>query len=235
LKNVGLKLISLLLALGVWMAVSAPRRERVIDRAFSASISLVSMSPEYVIVTPTSVPEKVTVRLRGRRSDLEALSSRALEAIVDLGWVQQAGEASITLRPQAFNVPEDVEVVSIDPNKFRFRVEELRQRAVPIRPFLIGDVPDGYVPGTPTTEPDRALISGPGSQILSINEVGTERIIMTGRVSTFTQSVAVVSDSPLVRIISPLTTRVTVPVNPEIGPIPQPETGTTGEVAPAQP
>ena len=228
MKNLGLKVISLLLAIGVWMVVSAPRRERVIERAFSASISLVSMPRDYLIVTPTTVPEKVTVRLRGRRSDLDALSSRALEAIVDLGWIQQSGEATITLRPQAFNVPQDVELVAIDPNKFRFRVEELRQRAVAVRPFLVGDVPEGYIAGEPVANPNRALISGPASQILAASEVGTERIIMTGRDATFTQSVAVVSDSPLVRIISPVTTAVTVPVFPVIGPNPQPP-GTTGE------
>ncbi len=233
MKNLGLKVISVLLAAGVWFAVSAPRRERAVERAFSASVSLVGMPREYVITTPTSVPETVTVRLRGRRSDLESLTSRALEATVDLAWIQQTGEAAITLRPQAFNVPRDAEVVSIDPSKFRFRVEEIRQRAVPIRAFLIGELPDGYVPGTPTAEPDRALISGPASQILATSEVGTERIIMTGRTGTFTQGVAVVSDSPLVRILSPVTTRVTVPVLPEIGPNPPPATGgptgTTGE------
>ena len=233
MKNLGLKLISLLLAIGVWMVVSAPRRERVIERAFSASISLVSMSRNFVIVTPTTVPDKVTVRLRGRRSDLDALSSRALEAIVDLGWIQQSGEASITLRPQAFNIPQDVELVAIDPNKFRFRVEELRQRAVTIRPFLAGEVPEGYVAGAPEANPNRALISGPASQILAASEVGTERIIMTGRNATFTQSVAVVSDSPLLRIISPVTTAVTVPVFPVIGPNPPP--GTSGEEGQTQP
>ena len=233
MKNIGLKLISLLLAMGVWMVVSAPRRERVIERAFSASVSLVSMSRDFVIVTPTTVPDKVTVRLRGRRSDLDALSSRALEAIVDLGWIQQSGEASITLRPQAFNVPQDVELVAIDPNKFRFRVEELRQRAVTIRPFLAGEVQEGYVAGAPEASPDRALISGPASLILAASEVGTERIIMTGRNATFTQSVAVVSDSPLVRILSPVTTAVTVPVFPAIGPNPPP--GTSGEEGQTQP
>ena len=235
MKNLGLKLIALLLASGIWFAVSAPRRERAVERAFSASVSLVGMPPEFVITTPTTVPDKVTVRLRGRRSELESLTSRALEATVDLAWIQKAGEAAITLRPQAFNVPQGAEVVSIDPSKFRFRVEEIRQRAVPIRPFLIGEVPQGFILGVPSAEPDRALISGPASQILATSEVGTERIIMTGRGGTFTQGVAVVSDSPLVRVISPVTTRVTVPVMPEIGPNPeaadsgQSAAGTTGE------
>jgi hypothetical protein len=50
---------------------------------------------------------------------------------------------------------------------------------------------------------------------------------MTGRTATFVQEVAIVSDSPLVRIVSPLTTQITVPVLGEIGPNPPPATSDT--------
>jgi hypothetical protein len=232
MKNLGLKVTALVLAVVVWSVVSAPRRGRATERAFSASVSLVGMPREYVIITPTTIPERVSIRLRGRRPDLDALTSRVLEATVDLSWVQQAGEATITLRPQHFNVTPDVEVVSIAPNKFSFRVDALRQRTVMIRPFLVGDVPAGYAVGQVTVAPDRALVSGPSTQIMAMNEVGTERIIMTGRTSTSVQNVSVVTDSPLVRVISPLTARVTVPITGEIGPALPPEgpqTGTTDE------
>jgi hypothetical protein len=55
---------------------------------------------------------------------------------------------------------------------------------------------------------------------MNLSEVTTERINMTGRTSTFVQNAVVVSDSPLVRVISPLTTQVTVPVLAEVGPRP---------------
>jgi hypothetical protein len=57
---------------------------------------------------------------------------------------------------------------------------------------------------------------------MKLSEVATERIIMTGRTETFVQNVPVVSDSPLVRVILPVTTQVTVPVLAEVGPSPQP-------------
>ena len=155
------------------------------------------------------------------------LASQSLEASADLRSVTKPGEVEITIRPQHINVPENVEVVSIDPNKVRFRVEELRQRAVPIRPYLEGTAPSGYIVGQATADPPLALCSGPASQIVKLAEVTTERIIMTGRTGTFVQSVAVISDTPLVRVISPLTTQVTVPVLAEVGPAPQ-ATETTG-------
>ena len=226
MKNIGLKLTSLVLACVVWFIVSGPRRERVRERIVTAPLSLVALRTDLVITT--EIPGSVAVRVRGRSADLRALASQSLEVPVDLSWVDKAGEVAITLRSNAMNVPPDIEVVSIEPNKIRFRIEQLRQRAVTIRPFLVGDPPSGYIIGQATADPPLALVSGPASQILKLSEVATERIIMTGRTGTFTQSVAVVSDSPLVRVISPLTTQVTVPVLAEVGPNPLPvETGTT--------
>ena len=226
LANLSLQLLALFLALVVWFVVSAPRREAVSERAFAAPLSLVRMPRNLVITTP--VPDTVSVRLRGRVSDLRSLSSQNLEVTVDLGWAQP-GEVTITLLPQALNLPPRVEVVSIDPNKVKFRVEPLRQRAVRIRPFLVGSPPSGYVAGDPTVYPDQALVSGPASQIRNLSEVATERIIMTGRTETFTQTVAIVSDTPLVRVVEPLTTQVTVPVLAEVGPNPPAETSATQE------
>jgi YbbR domain-containing protein len=227
MKNLGLKLVSLLLACILWWYVSVPRREPVRERAMTASLVFAGMPSDLVITTP-DIRSSVSVRVRGRRSDLRMLASQSLEASADLRSVTKPGEVEITIRAQHINVPENVEVVSIDPNKVRFRVEQLRQRAVPIRPYLEGAVPTGYLVGQATADPSLALCSGPASQIMKLAEVTTERIIMTGRTGTFVQSVAVISDTPLVRVISPLTTQVTVPVLAEVGPTPPEPTNTTG-------
>jgi YbbR domain-containing protein len=221
--NLPLKVLSVFLAFVVWFAVSAPRREPVSERAFAAPVSLVRMPRDLAITTP--VPDTVSVRLRGRVSDLRSLSSQNLEVTLDVSWVTP-GDAVITLSPQAMSVPPQIDVVAMEPTKLRFHVEALRQKVVPIRPFLIGQPPPGYTAGDPTLVPDHALISGPASQIRNVTEVATERIIMTGRTETFLQNVTVVSDSSLIRIIEPLTTQATVPVTPEIGPL-APVTATT--------
>lgn len=213
--NTILKLVALFLAIVLWWVVSAPRREGMSERAFSVPLSLIAIPRTVVITTP--VPTNVSVRLRGRNSDLRALSSQTLEVTREMSWAVP-GEAVITLSPQSIAVPPDVEVVSIEPNKVKFRVEALRQWSLPIRPFLAGQPPAGYFVGDPTLEPARALVSGPESQLNKIREVATERIIMTGRTETFIQDVPVVSDSPHVRVVSPLTTQVTVPVIAEVGP-----------------
>ncbi len=220
LSNLSLKLLSVLLAFIVWFVVSAPRRESVSERAFAVPLALVGMPRDLVITT--SVPDTVSVRLRGRVTDLRSLSSLNLEVPLDLKTVVP-GEITYTIRPQLINVPPQVEVVSIDPNKVRFRVDRVRQKIVPIRPFLIGLPPRGYVIGDATVEPDHALVSGPASQVRNLAEVATERINMTGRTETFTQNVAVVSDSSLIRIVDPVMVQVTVPLNEEVATAEEPK------------
>lgn len=216
-SNLPLKALSLFLAFTLWFVVSAPRRERLSERAFAVPLSLVGMPRDLVITTP--VPDTVSVRLRGRTSDLRSVSSQNLEVTLNLGWAAP-GEATITLGPQAINVPPEIEVVSIDPTKVHFRVEQVRQKVVPIRALLVGQTPAGYTVGDLTLTPDQALVTGPASQVRTLSEVATERIIMTGRTETFVQNVAVVSDSSLIRIVDPLLTQVTVPVTAEVGPPP---------------
>ncbi|MGH9421886.1 MAG: CdaR family protein [Thermoanaerobaculia bacterium] len=228
-SHLSLKLLSVFLAFIVWFVVSAPRREPVSERAFAAPLSLVRMPRDLTITTP--VPDTVSVRLRGRVSDLRALSSQNLEVTLDVSWVTP-GDAVITLTPRAMSVPPQIDVVSMEPTKLRFHVEALRQKVVPIRPFLVGQPPPGFLTGDPTLVPDHVLISGPASQIKNVGEVATERIIMTGRTETFVQAVVIVSDSSLIRIIEPLTTQATVPVNPEIGPAAPTTTETNEEPAP---
>lgn len=220
MRRLALFLLSLFLAIVVWFVVSAPRREAVSQRTFAAPLAVVNLPRDLVITN--QVPDTVSVRLRGRVSDLRALSSQNLEVTVDVSWAAP-GEATITLHTQAINVPQGVDVVSIEPNRLRFHIEQLRQKVVRVRPFLVGDPPSGYRTGDPVVAPDQALVSGPASQVRNLSDVATERIIMTGRTETFTQAAAVVSDSPFVRVIDPATVQVTVPVLGEVGPPPPPQ------------
>jgi len=231
-SNIPVKLLAILLSFCLWFVVSAPRREPVSERSFAAPLSLVRMPRDLVITTP--VPDSVTVRLRGRATDLRALSSQNLEVTLDLNWVT-SGEAEITLGRQAIAVPPEIDVVSMEPSKVRFRVEQIRQKVVAVRPFLVGQPPAGYIPGDPTVNPDHALVSGPASLVRNLNEVATERIIMTGRTDTFVQNVTVTTDSPLVRVIDPPAVEVTVPVTAEIGPQQPPAETTTAESNTAPP
>lgn len=206
-----LKVFALAIAAVFWVAVSSERSERVLEKAYDVPIVFGAI-PQHLIITQTQ-SDVVRVRLRGRESLLSTISSQTLEATVDLSDVR-AGEITAILRPQALNLPNGVEVVSMNPPKVTFTLEQKRQKAVAIRPYVVGSPPAGLNVGSITADPPTALVSGPASVIRDYTEVSTERVLLTSQARTFSMNVGIVSDRALIRVLEPLNTRVTVELEP---------------------
>lgn len=209
----GLKIVAFLMAISIWMGVSSERREQTFERAFEVPVALVGVRQDVIVMTP--IQDVVNVRLRGPVSALRGLSSQNLEVTIDMRD-SKPGVARMLIRPQALNLPPNVEVVSINPATLTFRLEARRNKEVPIRPYLVGQLPPGYTyeAGEIGVEPKTALVSGPSSSIREFDVVFTERIVLSGRTSSFRQTVGVVADVPLVRVVEPAAAIVDVIVYP---------------------
>ena len=207
-RNTGTRVIALAIAVLIWTMTSAERREQVLERPFDVPIAIVG-TPRNMIIT-SEIPEGVTVRLRGKESEIRAISSQELEAQLDLSGVQ-GGEVDLPIISQSINIPRGLEVVSIDPSKLTVRLESRQQKIVPIRPYPVGEIPDGYEVGEITVNPENALVSGPESIVKEVTEVVTERIILSGRTAPFRKPVGLVADHPLIRVETP-SAQVTVVV-----------------------
>lgn len=211
LAHPGLKLLAIFFALIFWTMQSAPRREALVERPVRAPLSLVGI-PQDLIITTTPVTDSVSVRLRGRPSELSN-AVKDIEATLDLSDVR-AGEVQVSIRPQSLNLPPQVEVVTIDPASVRFTLESRRQKIVPIQPYPVGSLPAAFALGEITVNPAVCEVSGPASLIAGVTEVATERVILSGRTQSFQTTVGVVSDHPLVRVVSPMNVVVTVNIIP---------------------
>ncbi len=77
--------------------------------------------------------------------------------------------------------------------------------------------------------PKQALVSGPASLIRDVNEVATERIILTGRTASFRSTVGVASDNSMVSVVEPLNAQVSISVMAEEARAAADETGTPTE------
>ncbi|MEO8215681.1 MAG: CdaR family protein [Acidobacteriota bacterium] len=208
-RNTALKALAAFIAVLLWVFVSAPRREKLLERAFEVPI-VFSGVPQNLIITG-SVQDKVTIRLRGSRSTLNSLPVQNLTSTLDLSNIKP-GEVTMTVGEQSLNIPQNIELVSIDPARITFKLETLRQRDVPVRPFLVGELPAGYQLGEVVVTPRTAMISGPSSLVANITEAATERVILTGRTEPFVATVGIGSDYPLVRILQPDNVQVSVGV-----------------------
>lgn len=219
-RGTGLRIVALIAAIVIWFGVSSERREQLLERSYQVPIALVGVPRDVIVMEP--VEESLSVRLRGPLKALRSLSSQNLEITLDMRDAKP-GTLRALIRPQALNVPPNVEVISLEPTSISFRIESRRNKNVAIRPYFVGQLSEGLVYSEESLriEPPTALVSGPASAIRELDEVFTDRIVLTGRSQSFRQTVGVVSDVPLVRVLEPQTTAVTVEIAEKP---PEPET-----------
>jgi len=81
-RNLGLKILALAIALGVWFALSGQRRERISERSYRIPLSLINIPARTMVASP--LPGGVDVRVRGPFTALRQLEPEKLEVVIDL-------------------------------------------------------------------------------------------------------------------------------------------------------
>ncbi|MDQ5859239.1 MAG: CdaR family protein, partial [Acidobacteriota bacterium] len=139
-RNLGLKMLALAIALGVWFALSGQRRERISERSYRIPLSLINIPDRTMVASP--LPGGVDVRVRGPFTALRQLEPEKLEAVIDLQSAP-AGERLYRFAPEDINVPPEVEIIEIAPAEVRVALDRIGEKLLPIVPALSGDVAAG--------------------------------------------------------------------------------------------
>ena len=158
LHNLGIKLLSLVLAVGCgwpWRAIRWPKLPS------SVPIEFRNM-PENLEISTESIP-RAEIRVRGPQRIMRRLQPADIYAEIDLGGMKP-GERTFDLTAQQIHKPSELEVVQVVPNQFHLTFDTRLTRQVPVRPRVFGNfaarLPDRtHRRRTPPT----ITISGPGS------------------------------------------------------------------------
>jgi hypothetical protein len=218
-RNLGLKLLSLAIALAVWFALSGQRRERISERSYRIPLSLVNIPAKTIVASP--LPGAIDVRVRGPFTALRQLEPEKLEAVIDL-LSSGPGEKIYRLAPEDINVPPEIEVIALSPAEFRVVLDQVAERFLPIVPALSGEVAPGSQVVDVMVDPRIARVIGPASALGKMNGIGTEPISLEKRSATFTATTTVRPDAPGIRVREGQIVNVTV----RIGPAPTATPGT---------
>src|SRR5688500_17239508 len=134
--NLGLKLLSLILAATVYLLVNSDEHREINARVRVAYV----LPPDKALVSERVDEVRVTIRGPWRR--LKRFDEREIDRIdVDLTDVQ-GGEVPIT--PEMINVPRGLEITSIEPPVVRVAFEDLATKQVPVVPSFAGRPMHGY-------------------------------------------------------------------------------------------
>src|SRR5581483_5809323 len=153
--NLGLKILSLLLATGLWFMIS--RDEQPAEVAVRAPI-IFKNSPPSLVISSESIPE-TQIRVRGPERILRQLTSNEVQAEVDLSGTKPQ-ERTFELTPKQVRHPRDVQVVQIVPSQMHLSFDTAMTRQVEIHPNVLhGNLPDGGQVVKVDTDPSRVTIS----------------------------------------------------------------------------
>jgi diadenylate cyclase len=204
LHNLGLKFLSLVLAVGLWFGVV---REPVAEVAVDVPIEFHNIPPNLEI--SSEVVPRAQIRVRGPQQIIRHLQSADIYADIDLNGVKP-GERTYDLTSSEVHKPSGLEVVQVIPSEFHIAFDIRETREVPIKPRVIGKFADGYQIACVAVDPPLLKIVGPKKAVDQVDNAITDPIDVSGAINpiSFVRH-AYVSD-PLVQAATSSPVRVTV-------------------------
>jgi YbbR domain-containing protein len=204
LHNLGLKLISLVLAVGLWLAVA---RDPVAEVAIDVPIEFHNI-PQNLEISSENVPT-AQIRVRGPQRIIHHLQPSDVSAEIELSRLKP-GERTFDLTAQQIHQPSELEVVQIVPSQFHLTFDTRLIRQVPVQPRVIGTFAPGYAIGRVMVDPPNVTISGPKKHVEAVDSAITDPVDVSGVINSaaFVRH-AYVSD-PLIQVASPDPEKVTV-------------------------
>jgi len=210
-NNILLKLLSLLVAIGVWMWVTG---EEKLEFTFPAPLVLQNLPVRVALAA--SPPDQVMVRLRAPEALLKRLAAGDIDTRIDLAGLG-TGEHLFPLTADRVRVPFGAEVLKATPESVSLLLEARVVRQVPVEARLEGQPAAGMEVARVVVDPPRVAVEGPERAVSAIRHVSTERLTLEGKRASFVASSAVVAGHPLLRIVSPEAVTVRVQIAPAGG------------------
>jgi len=176
-RNVGWKLLALLLAVVLWIVVA---REPELATSLSVPVELKNIPEDLDI--GSSVPDRAHLEVRGPSGRLSRDNLADVALILDLSDAH-AGERTYTIHPYNFNLPSGVLFYRAVPSQITLRFDRLTAQNVKIFPRYSKPPQPGYRVRAYVLEPENIRIRGPEERVRRIDRVWTDPIDLSGVIS----------------------------------------------------
>lgn len=174
-KNVALRVLSLGIAIGLWIFVNAGQRSMIDE--LSIPISYRRLPAGLVIVNHP--PDFAKIQVTGPRTLLSLLDPDRLTVKLDLSGIGP-GQASFKINPGMFNVPRQTTVTSASPSEVLLDVDRVVQRDVPVHVDVEGRPANGYEISGVQVNPPSVTAIGPSRYVNPLQQINTEPFDVNG-------------------------------------------------------
>jgi YbbR domain-containing protein len=194
-NNWHLKIVSLVLAVMLWMAVANQASSEI-----GLEVPLEYRNIPRKLEITGDMTNTVQVRLRGSSSLIKDITAKDISTTIDLGKMAP-GEKIVPLSPQNVQAPFGAEVIRVNPSSVRFDLERTVTKTIPVVPTY--QLPDGYEIGKVEVSPPAVQIEGPESRVNALNSIATLAIRVDRRQVRVEQIADLDVPDPQIRLLHP--------------------------------
>jgi YbbR domain-containing protein len=204
LRNFTLKLISVALAIALWVVVA---RDSPAEVAVEVPIQFQNF-PENLEISSEHIPQ-AQIRLHGPERLLRRLQAADVRPEIDLTGAKP-GERTFDLTAEQVRKPYDLEVKQIIPGQIHLTFDTRLTRQVPVRPRVIGGFANGYSIGRIEVTPPMITISGPRNRVEAVEAAITDPVDVSGTMERGSFVTHAYVTDPVVQVLDPTGIRLVV-------------------------
>jgi YbbR domain-containing protein len=184
-ENIGLKFLSMVLAVTVFLLVNTDR-----DREITARVGVSYTLPDDKVLVSERLDE-VRITVKGRWQRLRGFDERELDRInLDL---RGAPSGDVTITPDMIDLPSGLTITSISPRTVRVAFDRRVEKVVEITPQLGGRPLHGYYVAEVKPVPTTIKVRGAAGTLAALSAVRTNEVSVDGRSETFSAETKVVT------------------------------------------
>jgi len=205
LHNFWLKILSLLIATGLWLAISPQQEPAEVEVRLPIEFQHV---PAHLEISSATIPE-AQIRVRGPERLIRGLRSTDIHAELELADAKP-GERTFALTAQQIRLDRELHVVQVVPGQIHLSFDTRLTRDVEIRPRVTGNFADGEQIAKVLVDPEKITITGPRGHVEKVDAATTDPVDASGTTTEATFVTSVYVSDAMVQVVQPVPVRVTV-------------------------
>ena len=170
-RNLGLKLMSLLIAFGLWSFVNFGEHDT--EQSLKVPLELRNIAAHLMITNPHI--DFVDLKVTGPRTLLGRIDRNRLSIVLDLAGAR-AGPTVLHVGAEQLNLPRGVKVMRISPSQVTLELERVAHKSVPVHLRLVGKPPLDLQVADTKVSPETVQVTGPESDVEEVHAANTEAV-----------------------------------------------------------
>ena len=177
-----LKILSVLIALGMWVMVVSGHEE---TKEMTVPVRLINIPQSKVAISDFS---NVSINIKGAARLMQSLTNSDVLLDIDVSGFTD-GQSIRRILTSDFKTPLGLEVTDVNPSELRITVDNITAKEVRVLPSTIGEVKQGYMVESITLKPNTVTVTGAKTVLSQLENISTMSINLSERNENFVQNV----------------------------------------------